>query len=81
MPINLVSLTGICAEPGSLPHATRSGDYWPYSTESTITYVCNTCYTGGGKVTCQSNGTWTDKPMCKGELPQQLEMVTSIQHH
>ena len=57
-----------CPDPGGIAHGVRTESHWPYTATSTITYHCKPCYTGGGTITCQSNGTWTRKPVCNGRL-------------
>ena len=61
--------SGTCPEPGGgVWDAVRSGATWPYTTNKQVTYTFHQLCPGkGGTITCQSNGTWTDKPQCIGE--------------
>ena len=56
-----------CGDPGGIHDGFKGESHWPYSVNSTITYNCHPCYTGGGTITCQPNGKWTKKPECKGK--------------
>ncbi len=57
---------GVCPEPGGVPFSMRSSSNGPYNPGDQVTYRC---YIGGGGTrTCQSNGVWTQKPTCPGEL-------------
>ncbi len=33
-----------------------------------MTYRCDSCYYGGGAITCEANGEWTDYPVCYSEF-------------
>ena len=57
-----------CPGPGGIAHAARSETHWPLSVGAKATYTCNPCYTGGGTITCQRNGQWTQKPTCTGKI-------------
>ena len=57
---------GTCPEPGGMWGAVRSGATWPYTTNKQVTYTSDQLTCISGTITCQSNGTWTDKP-CIGE--------------
>ena len=56
-----------CLDPGSIVHAKRSGSSGPYPEGSKVIYTCHTCYTGGGTMTCQDNGQWSNRPECRGK--------------
>ena len=58
-----------CSDPGGVPHSTRSWSKWPYTPNTQFMYTCNRCYKGGGNITCQNNGEWTNKPNCTGKKP------------
>ncbi len=56
--------SGVCPEPGGLPFSNRTKYFRPYNVDDQVTY---SCYDGGdGNITCQRNGTWTEKPTCTG---------------
>ena len=57
-----------CSDPGGVDNSVRSAANWPYTVNTQFTYTCNKCYTGSGTITCQSDGTWSQKPQCKGLL-------------
>ncbi len=54
--------SGTCPEPGGVAFSTRTSYNGPYHSDSQVTYSCNNG--GGGSITCQSDGTWTQKPTC-----------------
>ena len=56
---------GACGKPGIVPNSKREGDV--FTVGSTITFTCNTGYTGGGTITCQNNTRWTTLPTCVGK--------------
>lgn len=57
----------LCNDPGEVPNAVRSRAEGPYKLNYKVTYTCERCYAGGGRITCQSNGQWTDMPVCTGK--------------
>ncbi len=58
--------TGTCPEPGGVPFSSRTRYNGPYNPGSQVTY---SCHDGNvGTITCQSNGGWTQKPVCSGEF-------------
>ncbi len=61
------SCLGLCPEPGGIPHSTRTGYNGPYTQCSNVTYSCHGGG-GGGAISCQRNGTWTQKPSCQGKF-------------
>ena len=61
-----LALITVCADPGGVDHAVRSEAAWPYRENTRFTFTCDDCSTGGGSITCQSNGQWTTKPNCTG---------------
>ena len=58
--------SGICPEPGGIPFSNRTIYYGPYNPGYHVTYTCHKG--GGGTISCQSNGNWTQKPTCSGQL-------------
>ena len=63
----LIWLVVECNDPGGVDNAVRGGSSWPYTVGRTFTYTCESCYTGGGFITCERNGQWTQKPSCTGK--------------
>ena len=57
--------SGTCPEPGGVPFSTRTSYNGPYHSDSQVTYSCNNG--GGGSITCQRDGTWTQKPTCPAD--------------
>ena len=56
---------GVCGDPGEVYGAVRTGSSSRYQVNAVITYTCtDDCQVGGGNITCQSNGQWTEKPGC-----------------
>ncbi|XP_070558431.1 sushi, von Willebrand factor type A, EGF and pentraxin domain-containing protein 1-like [Ptychodera flava] len=53
-----------CGDPGDVDNAEREGDQFTYS--HTVTFNCNEGHYSDGNnvITCQANGTWTEKPQC-----------------
>ena len=66
---HVVLLVVECSDPDGVPHSTRSWSKWPYTPNTQFRYTCGRCYTGGGNITCQNNGEWTNKPNCTGKKP------------
>lgn len=59
------NIEGTCAEPGGIKFASRSSYSGPYNVGDQVTY---NFYDGrGGTIICQSNSTWTQKPICTGD--------------
>ena len=57
-----------CQDPGQVADSVRSGSVGPYPINSRVTYTCNNCYVGGGTITCQPNGQWTQTVVCRSKL-------------
>lgn len=57
--------SGLCPEPGGIYSSTRTKYNGPYNPGDQVTYACNS--RGGGTITCQRNGAWTNKPICTGQ--------------
>ena len=55
-----------CPDPGQVDNAVRNGKTAPYPIGTVMVYTCNTGYSGGGNITCQSNARWTSSPICHG---------------
>ncbi len=66
------SWTGVCPEPGGFPLSTRTNYNGPYNPGDQVTYSCHegTSFS----VTCQSNGVWTPKNTCAGQLCKKICM-------
>lgn len=60
---------GTCNEPGGRPFSTRTGALFPYHVGDEVTYTCDSCYTGGGTITCLNNGRWSGDVACSGVSP------------
>ena len=54
-----------CGDPGTVINARRTGNDFRMGQQ--VTYACNNCYFGGGTITCQANGRWTNLPTCSGK--------------
>ena len=55
-----------CGDPGSVQNAQRQ--VINFNVGSRATYTCTNCYIGGGALTCQGNGQWSQpRPTCNCE--------------
>ncbi len=63
--VGTLCLPGVCPDPGGVPFATRTQYSGPYNPGDQVTYTCQDGESAN--VTCQSNGSWTDKPTCTGQ--------------
>ena len=54
-----------CGDPGDVPHGKRirRSQSGPFPIGTVISYVCFTGF-GGGDITCQEGGIWTQRPTC-----------------
>ena len=67
-----------CQDPGQVANAIRSGTAGPYPINSQVTYTCNNCFFGGGTITCQPNGQWTQTVQCSSKLQLVLRNVSLL---
>ena len=62
--------SGSCGDPGhvanAVQHGGTSGSSFPVPLGTRIRYACDSCYSGGGTVTCLGSGRWTTLPSCTG---------------
>ncbi len=76
--VHIISSQGACPEPGGVPLSTRTSYNGPYNPGSQVTY---NCYDGtSATITCQRNGTWTQKPHCSGQLCGFVLLITLIKN-
>ena len=64
-----------CGDPGQVENARRSG--FNFNVNGVVNYDCNQCYNGGGSITCQSNGQWSQRLSCRSKslaLSQNVSM-------
>ena len=73
-------LTVECNDPGDVNNAQWIRSSWPYKVNSRVSYKCDACYTGGGIITCQRNGQWTQKPTCTGKM-QIIQQILYLQRN
>ena len=55
---------GVCADPGQVSNAVRTGDVGPFFTNYQVRFFCRIGFRGGGTMICRDNGEWTAKPYC-----------------
>ncbi len=56
-----------CGDPGDVPNAERVGDV--FTEGAIVRYVCtDSCFTGGGPITCRSDETWSPRPSCNSQF-------------
>ena len=70
-----------CGDPGGIDNAVRGASSWPYTVGTAFAYTCESCYTGGGSITCQENGQWTQKPTCTGEIFCRNHILSNVYWH
>ena len=71
-------IVAVCADPGVVQNAIRTDDRsQPFTTGTSVTYVCQNGFTiQGGRtgqvaatIVCQNNGQWTTIPVCTAITP------------
>ena len=66
---------GGCEEPDLVPHSTSYGTRGPYMENHQMIILCESSYTGGGIITCQSDGKWSPNPVCTGKELSEVDSV------
>ncbi len=76
--VDFCCVTGVCPEPGGVPFSTRTRYKGPYNVSDQVTFSC--LQGGGGTITCQRNGNWTQKPLCISMLifVQQIQFASVV---
>ena len=65
---NFADVSPQCGDPGSVYFAYSSTSGGPYTVGSRVTYTCNPGLIGGGTITCQPNGQWSQRPTCSRSM-------------